>query len=242
MLTVLEKLLVLQDRDRQITRLGEELAALPPQRAAAQARLEAARQAVEAARQHGLHLEAERKKLELEVESRKQQIEKYSLQQFQTKRNEEYRALAHEIEACKAEIVRLEDCQLELMEQQEQTQQQLARRRQQFDEVRRETDRVLTDLAAREQNLQRQLKELTAGRAALAAEVEPGLLSRYERLRRNKGPRVVVGVEHGACGGCHVGLPAQVVIACRTEAEPVQCPNCGRLLFYTPDMDMVRAE
>ncbi len=242
MLTVLEKLLVLQDRDRQITRLGEELAALPPQQAAARARLEAARQAVEAARQHGLHLEAERKKLELEVETRQQQIEKYSLQQFQTKRNEEYRALTHEIETCKAEILRLEDRQLDLMEQQEQTQQQLARLRQQLDEVRRDTERVLADLAAREQNLQQQLRELTAGRAALAAEVEPGLLSRYERLRRHKGPRVVVGVEHGACGGCHVGLPAQVVIACRTETEPVQCPNCGRLLFYTPDMDMVRAE
>lgn len=242
MLTPLEKLLVLQDRDRQITRLGEELAALPPQRAAAQARLEAARQAVEAARQQNLHLEAERKKLELEVEARKQQIEKYSLQQFQTKRNEEYRALAHEIELCKAEIVQLEDRQLELMEQQDQTQHQLARLRQQWDDTRRETERVLLHLADREQNLQRQLAELTASRAALVAEVEPGLLSRYERLRRNKGPRVVVGIEHGACGGCHVGLPAQVVIACRAATELVQCPNCGRLLFYTPDMDMVRAE
>ena len=48
-------------------------------------------------------VETERKKLELEVDSKKQQIERYSLQQFQTKKNEEYRALAHEIETCRAE-------------------------------------------------------------------------------------------------------------------------------------------
>lgn len=242
MLTSLEQLIVLQERDRQLARLGEELEAIPRQRAAAQARLDAARAAVEATRQRGLQLEAERKKLELEVESRQQLIQKYSLQQFQTKRNEEYRALTHEIETCKAEISRLEDQQLELMEQHDQVQAELARRRRELEAVQQETHRILTDLAAREQNLQQQRADLSAGREGLAGSVEPGLLSRYERLRRNKGPRVVVGIEHGACGGCHVSLPAQVVIACRAQEEVVQCPNCGRILFYTPDMDLVRAE
>lgn len=242
MLTSLEQLIVLQERDRQLARLEEELEAIPRQRAAAQARLDAARAAVEATRQRGLQLEAERKKLELEVESRQQLIQKYSLQQFQTKRNEEYRALSHEIETCKAEISRLEDQQLELMDQHDQVQAELARRRREFEAVQQDTHRILTDLAAREQNLQQQRAELAAGREGLAGSVEPGLLSRYERLRRNKGPRVVVGIEHGACGGCHVSLPAQVVIACRAQEEVVQCPNCGRILFYTPDMDLVRAE
>ncbi len=242
MLTSLEQLIVLQERDRQLARLEEELVAIPRQRAAAQARLDAARAAVEATRQRGLQLEAERKKLELEVESRQQLIQKYSLQQFQTKRNEEYRALSHEIETCKAEISRLEDQQLELMDQHDQVQAELARRRREFEAVQQDTHRILTDLAAREQNLQQQRAELAAGREGLAGSVEPGLLSRYERLRRNKGPRVVVGIEHGACGGCHVSLPAQVVIACRAQEEVVQCPNCGRILFYTPDMDLVRAE
>lgn len=242
MLTSLEQLLVLQERDRQLARLGEELETIPRQRAAAQARLDAARAAVETTRQRGLQLEAERKKLELEVESRQQLIQKYSLQQFQTKRNEEYRALTHEIETCQAEISRLEDQQLELMEQHDQIQAELARRRRELEAVQQETHRILSDLAAREQSLQQQRAELSAGREGLAGSVEPGLLSRYERLRRHKGPRVVVGIEHGACGGCHVSLPAQVVIACRTQEEVVQCPNCGRILFYTPDMDLVRAQ
>ncbi len=242
MLSTLEQLLVLQERDRQLARLREDLDALAPQRAAARARLEAAQKAAEAVRQRGLHQEADRKKLELEVEARKQLIEKYSLQQFQTKRNEEYRALAHEIETCRADIARLEDQQLEIMEQQDQTAREQARARQMLDEVRRDTERLLAEMATREQNLQRQFEVCSAGRAALAASVDAALLSRYERLRRNKGPKVVVGVERGACGGCHVGLPAQVVLSARIGEELAQCPNCGRILYYTPDMDLVRAD
>ena len=51
------------------------------------------------------------------MESKKQLIEKYSLQQFQTKKNEEYRALGHEIDGCKAAISKLDDQQIEFMEQ-----------------------------------------------------------------------------------------------------------------------------
>jgi hypothetical protein len=242
MLAAIEKLLILQERDRQITQLQAELAAIPPQRAGIQARARTAQADQESARQKIMHVEAERKKLEIEVESRKQLIEKYVLQQFQTKRNEEYRALSHEIDGCKAAIVKLEDQQLELMEQAETAHNLLAVARRQLDGVNAEAERQLAQLATREANLQKQLGDTSQGRATLAGEVESGLLARYERLRRTKGERVVVGIEHGACGGCHVGLPAQDVLGCRANQEIMQCPNCGRILYYTRDMDMVRAD
>ena len=52
--------------------------------------------------------------------AKKKLIEKYSLQQFQTKKNEEYRALANEIENCRKAIIKIEDQEIELMEQAEQ--------------------------------------------------------------------------------------------------------------------------
>lgn len=242
MLTAIEKLLILQDRDREIAQLEAELGSIAPQRAMLQARATGAHASLDSAKHRTQQIEAERKRLEIEVDSRKLLIEKYSLQQFQTKRNEEYKALTHEIENCKAEIVKLEDQQLELMEEAEDLHKTVTAARRQLEEIQRESDRMLAELTAREQNLQRRYDELSAGRAALAAAVDASALARYERLRRNKGERVVVSVEHGACGGCHVGLPAQVVIACRANQELTHCPNCGRILFYTRDMDMMRAE
>src|SRR6478609_5018639 len=112
MLDVIEKLLVLQDRDRQIAQVRSELANIAPQRERLQARVNDAQSELDATKLRLKQLESERKRLELEVDSKKQQIEKYSLQQFQTKKNDEYRALATEIETCKGNISVLEDQQL----------------------------------------------------------------------------------------------------------------------------------
>ena len=242
MLNDVERLVVLQERDRQLAQLQAELDAIPPQRAGATRRGAAVETTLESAKLKTKQLEADRKQLELEVETRKELIAKYSLQQFQTKRNEEYSALNHEIETCKREITRLDDQQLELMELADAGHRLVREATEQSAHTRRESERILADLAQREQALQKQRAELQAGRTDLAAAVEPGLLARYERIRRTKGDKVVVGVEHGACGGCHVGLPAQVILGCRSAHELVQCPNCGRILFYTRDMDMLRSD
>src|ERR1041385_6489697 len=101
MLSVIENLLMLQDRDRRILRVQAELANISPEKAAHQNRGASSQAALDAAKHTVKQIESDRKKLELDVEAKKQQIEKYSLQQFQTKKNEEYRALAHEIEICK---------------------------------------------------------------------------------------------------------------------------------------------
>src|SRR5579863_3497930 len=119
MFETIEKLLVLQDRDRNIMQVKNQLARIEPERTQLSAKAAGAQSNLEAAKLRVKHIESDRKKLELEVESKKQQIEKYANQQFQTKKNEEYRALAHEIELCKQAIVKLDDQQIELMEQAE---------------------------------------------------------------------------------------------------------------------------
>src|SRR5205809_682603 len=82
-------------------------------------------------------------------------IEKYSLQQFQTKKNDEYRALAHEIEMAKEAIVKLEDQQLELMEQAEAAQKEAAATARVAEESKKVADKLLADLANRDQNLKK---------------------------------------------------------------------------------------
>ena len=52
----------------------------------------------------------------------------------------------------------------------------------------------------------------------------------------------MVGIDHGVCGGCHMRVPAQIIVSCRAAQEIVTCPNCGRILYYTRDMDLVAAE
>jgi len=238
MYDIIEKLLILQDRDRRILQVREQLARLGPERETLRAQTGAALAALEAAKGRGKQIESERKQRELEVEAKKQQIGRYSLQQFQTKKNEEYRALAHEIEGCNAEIVKLEDAQLELMEQAEATQRELLAASRQAEELKRLADGQLKDLAAREQTLTAELAELESNREQVKSAVDGHALQRYERLLKMKGGSVVVGIQHGVCGGCHMKFPVQLMVACQAERELVTCPNCGRILYYTSDMDL----
>lgn len=242
MLDVIQSLLVLQDRDRKLGQFEAELASIAPKRQAVVSAADSSRAAAEEARQRMLHLESDRKKLELEVIARQQQIERYSLQQFQTKKNEEYKALSHEIDTCKAAIGQLEDQQLVLMEQGEQAHRDAAEAARAAQERKQETERQVAVLDEREANLRKNHDELASSRAQLAGAVDPGLLERYERLRRTKGDRVLVNIEHSACGGCHMKLPAQVVLTCRAAQEIAQCPNCGRILFFTSGMDLAVAD
>ncbi len=242
MLDAIEKLLILQDRDRKLLMLTEELAHIPAERQQLQSKSAQAQSKLEAAKLRGRQLESDRKKLELEVEAKKQLIDKYSLQQFQTKKNEEYRALTHEIDICKAAISKLDDQQIELMEQGEAAQKEVAALSQTTAELSRTLDARLADLAAREKNLQKEFNDLKVNRGELAAAVEESTRSRYERLFKQRGQNVVVGIQHGVCGGCHMQLNRQVIVTCQADQAIVTCPNCGRILYYTRDMDLAVAE
>jgi predicted nucleic acid-binding Zn-ribbon protein len=242
MLDVIEKLLILQDRDRKISKLKEELMHIPVERQQHESKLSTTQAALEFARHRIKQLESDRKKLELDVEAKKQLIEKYGLQQFQTKKNEEYRALAHEIDMCKDAIVKLDDQQLEIMEQMEAAQKELVAATQAAAEAKKVIDARLSDLSSREQNLKKDLAQLESNRSELASAVEEDTRTRYERLFRHKGHNVVVGIQHGVCGGCHMTLNRQVVVTCMQEQEVITCPNCARILYYTRDMDLAVAE
>jgi hypothetical protein len=242
MLETIEKLLILQDRDRRIRRVNGELAHIEPERQMYQSRAAGTQAGLETAKTKVKQIESDRKNLELDVEGKKQLISKYANQQLQTRKNEEYRALTHEIDMCKEEIFKIENQEIELMENAEQGQREVVRATQAAAEARKHMEEQLTQLAAREENLKKELAELTVNRQELAAAVDESARARYERLVRNKGETVVVGVQHGVCGGCHVRVPAQVLVSCQAQQELITCTNCGRILYYSHDMDLAVTE
>lgn len=238
----IEKLLILQDRDRKIRRVQGELAHIEPERQALKSKAASAQAALDGAKNRVKELESHRKDLELEIEAKKELISKYANQQFQTRKNEEYRALAHEIELCKKAIFEIEDKEILLMEQAETAQKEVARATQVLAEAKKLVEEQVAGLNTREGNLKKELAELSTNRQELAAAVDDSSRARYDRLVKNKGENVVVGIQHGVCGGCHMRVPPQILVSCQAQQELVTCSNCGRILYYTPDMDLVAAE
>lgn len=238
MLDVIEKLLVLQDRDRKILQAKDELAHVGPERHELQTRASGTQSKLEAAKLRVKQIESERKKLELDAEAKQQQIDKWATQQLQTKKNEEYKALQHEIDHGKQIITGIEDQEIDLMEKAEAAQKEVVEAQKIAAEAKKVVDTKIADLDAREKNLQAELAKLESNRTELAAVVDEDARTKYERLLKSKGGNVIVGISHHSCGGCHMKLDRGTVVQCQANQEIVTCNNCGRILYFTRDMDL----
>ena len=77
-------------------------------------------------------------------------------------------------------------------------------------------------------------KEIAAyagDRDSMAAQVQPALISKYNRIRTVYSD-AVVAVRNGHCSSCNVALPPQMYIRVQKGLELITCPSCQRLLYY----------
>jgi hypothetical protein len=128
------------------------------------------------------------------------------------------------------------------MEQTEAAQKELVAATQEAAAAKKLVEDQISLINQREVNLKKELTGLQADRAQLAGAVEETIRNRYDRLLKSKGDHIVVGIDHGVCGGCHMKLPAQSQVTARSQQEVAACPNCGRILYFTSDMDMTPAD
>src|ERR1700722_20282597 len=200
MLPEIEKLLVLQDRDRKIRTLKQELKIGPLERQEMDEKLATALKELEDVRQKGREIEMERKKLENEAQTKRDSIAKFQTQKFQTRKNEEFQALNNEIKRFEGDIQGIEDRELDLMEGAEKVKEQVAATDGRTQATKILVERQIKDLAGKTQAVTEQLKELEAERASLAVDVDEDLLDTFNRLFVNK-TEAVVALEHDVCMG-----------------------------------------
>ena len=232
MLEILEKLLVVQDRDRRLSQLKAESARIPAQIAAVEQRVKAEAARLDNAKNELKHIEAERKKLEIDAEAKRAQILKYRTQLNQIKSNTEYQALLKEISKSESDIRQIEDVELDIMERLEKLQPALKEEQAQLKQVTAKGETEKADLQKRAKLIQEELAQLVAEREKLAAVVDPDALYRYDRLMRSKGDVAIVPIKHGNCGGCHLNIPPQLAHDARNGSELASCSYCGRILYW----------
>lgn len=225
-------LLVLQERDVKVTGLTAELDRLPQQIAAVDEEIEARKAKFDDLKVRTRQIETERKNIDLDVQSKQAAIGRYKTQQQQTRKNEEFSALSHEIEHVEKEISDLEDKELELMEA--------------YDKGLAAITEAQKELGVAEEKLKTRKADLEKRSAAVAAElvgakekqtaaetaVDEDALARYRRILKSKKDVAIVPIHGGACGGCHMKLTSQTVITAKGGEHLASCENCGRLVYW----------
>jgi uncharacterized protein len=227
----LEQLLVLQDRDQKIKQVQAELKTIPQQRKTLEAQLASSAAGLEALKQKARQVEVERKKLELDVGTRTDTISRLKTQQYETRKNDEFQAMGHEIERYAKEIQKIEDEELELMVQADQLKEQVMVEKKRTGAANESVDRQMSDLESKAKLLETRLEELREERTDLAANVDEDLLNRFERLFASKGDAAVVALEHEVCTGCHMKITTQTAVRVKAGKEIVSCEQCGRILY-----------
>ena len=228
---IVEALLVLQSRDVRVAELTDELEEIPRQIAAGERDLAARSVKFTDLKNNTRLIESERKKTDLEVKSKESAIARYREQQLKTRKNEEFAALNHEIEHAQAEISKLEDTELELMESYEKGLVAVAEGEKELAQIQAKAKQKTADLQKRATVLEADLKATREKQAEAEKTVPEDALSRYRRILKSKGDVAIVPIHAGACGGCHMKLTTQTVVSARGSEGLIACENCARLVY-----------
>jgi predicted nucleic acid-binding Zn-ribbon protein len=230
MLEEIRGLLILQDRDKRLLNLAKDLAKLPQEEARAKAKLAGDEEAVKQAKEALNAAELRVKKIEMDAETRRTTVKRLRVQQFETKKNEEYNALGHEIIRYEKEVDEFETQELQAMEEVDAYRVKF----QQASELLAKTRAVVeADLAAireRHARMLEQQKEVQLERDKLEQTVSEDILPLYTKLIKSKDGSAIATLHAGNCTGCNMKVIASTVIAVHSEKEVTQCENCGRIL------------
>lgn len=228
----LETLIKLQKIDGEIYRFKEEKAAKPAQKHSLEEAFAQKRQTLKDKEDGLKSSQLKRKEYEMDLGAREKEIKKYQAQLFQIKTNKEYASLQKEIEGLKADNAVLEDDILELMEKIDEVKAEIAKEREKIvaDEkkLKEETEKIGREI----KDIDEKIASLEKERSQLCANIERGLLSRYERILKAKDALALVPIVGESCGGCHRVLPPQVINEARMKDRVITCEFCARLLYW----------
>jgi predicted nucleic acid-binding Zn-ribbon protein len=164
------------------------------------------------------------------------QLEKEKVRKWESRLNElktprEYAALARELDVAKKtnqtaaeEIHKLAGEYTEVKKQVEAAEMTVAEK----DEVVEQEGAAIQKIL---DGLQGRVAALESERKVLVGQCDSSLLSKYERIRKQRGGLAVVQVVAGTCKGCQRNLPPQMANNLLTGKEVLTCPNCHRFIY-----------
>jgi len=241
MLPEIENLLHLQEADKEIRRLQDEVAELPKRVAAIERKLAGTQAQLDKAQAAVKADEATRRKYDTTIADLRGKISKYRDQSLDVKTNDQYKALLHEIQFAEKEITATEDKILELMLNADARDKEVKAAQAELKAEAAEIEKEKNDARRRTAEDEKQLTEWRAKRDQMRAGVGEDLLRHYERVSKFRGSGIAEVLDH-KCMGCQVMLRPQTYNDVRTGQQTVVCDSCQRLLYFNPAHEMQALE
>ncbi len=231
MLKELELLIRLQTLDELIREKEKDQKEIPKNLEDIKNKVALVQKELEETKKQLKRLELKRKEKENYLEDLAEKITDRKAKLFKVKTNEEYAALLREIEKMKEETSQTEDEIIILLDEIEETQKLIEEK----EKLKKETEDLLK---TKEKECQEMVKKIAQEienfkkeREEIWQQLSSEVKRLYEKIRNTRG-KAVVRASNKTCMGCFMEIPPQTFLEVKKGDKLIQCPFCGRILFF----------
>lgn len=229
-------LLNLQEKDRAVTMVEEQLNALQPEIEVLDTALTQAEEQLALAQRKAGDAEVRRAELEERIESYRVMQERRRQKLEWVRGAKEAATLMAELDLARSVLAKEEAEWIRSADKVQEAEEALAEMQRQVEETRGAQEPTRQELAARSGELEAGLAQARKERDEAARQIDPGLLDLYRKILRGRAPQALYPLRGGACGHCFTSVPLhrRQQIEAGQSVEP--CEACG-VLVYNADYE-----
>jgi hypothetical protein len=232
LLPELERLIGLQELDKEILDLSLNLDRLPQELNKKDQEIAALEAEKSACSQELETLQGQLREMEAEVTDLEEGIKASRQRLMDISKELELKAMLKEIGFREDQRDQKETRVLELLDQVEAQKQTLSEKEQVIKELQKNYKRQAAEVAARVEELEQQRDIFEKKRDILKKELPAPLLKRYDFIRQRRNGSAISEVKEGVCLGCHMNILPQQFIDLQKGEDLIQCPHCQRILYW----------
>ena len=227
----MEKLIQLQNIDNKLRDLNDILGDLPSKVDKLNIEESELKESLISKKDRQKQIELENNKIENKILSIDEKVDKLKDQLFLVTNNKQYDSLMTEIDHLKSEKSDLETEILNILQEKESLDENV-------NSMESNLENITKDLSARKSKLKNAISvsadeklSLENQRSKQLDDIEPSMISIYEKVLSARGGLAVVNLSGTSCGGCGASVPMQKVAEIRAKVRTHRCDVCGRFLY-----------
>ncbi|MBM3251724.1 MAG: hypothetical protein FJZ11_02970 [Candidatus Omnitrophica bacterium] len=181
-------------------------------------------------------IQVSRKTKEGELAAKEEEIKKLQTQLYQLKTNQEYQAMLKEIGSKNADKSILEEAILKFFDEADSVNKEIEKEKSHLAEEEKSFNQQKKEVDERIKVISERLATLEANRKQITPNIEKKILTRYERILKNRDGLAMVPVKNDACQGCFLNVPPQVINEIKLKKDLVICEACARILYLEEEL------
>ena len=230
----IEKLLIVQSKDIALQKLQQEIDRIPKERVKIEGLISEEKASIETAKSDLNAKEVERNDLDSRIKLKESDIAKFKTQQLEVKKNEEYRALTHQIEQAQKDISDFEEKEIKIMYSIDEAKVAFKQAKAEIDKRIDQQSNQLSELESRLKQLKSDVQVAETNYLESRELVNQDALEVYDRTKTQvKRLPYISAIEVQNCSGCHLRVSNEEQGLVLSGGEIVTCDQCPRIVYKT---------